>query len=138
MSSRQATPAPRPWFKLDDSFLTRGSIETLADEFPGFGPLAFLALICEASAGVGGGKRTDQDVVDWHYTYFARRIRTDAATVRSIVTAAAKIGLVEILDEAGDSFKLRLLRWNEWAPKDGTAAERQRRSRARRGDMSQE
>jgi hypothetical protein len=122
---------PRSWFTLDDAFLTRGSIESLADEFPGFGPLAIIALIAEARAGVGGGKRKDHDVVEWHYTFLARRIRTAATTARAIVSTAAKVGLIEVIDESGDSFKVRLLRWNEWNAKDPTAAERKRRSRAR-------
>jgi hypothetical protein len=116
---------------LDDAFLTRGSIEALADEFPGFGPLAIIALICEARAGVGGGKRKDHDIVEWRYTFLARRVRADAATARAIVNAAAQIGLIEVMDESGDRFKVRLLRWNEWNAKDPTAAERKRRSRAR-------
>jgi hypothetical protein len=74
---------PRPWFSLDNSFLTRGSIETLADQFPGFGPLAIVALIGEASGRIGGGKRNDFDVLDWHYSYLGRRIRTDATTAKA-------------------------------------------------------
>lgn len=122
---------PRPWFPLDNAFLTRGSIEVLADQFPGFGPLAIVAIVGETNGAVGGGKREDFDVLDWRYSFLARRIRTDAETSRAIVHAAAQLGLVEVLAEGGDEFKLRLLRWGEWHPKDPMGAERTRRSRAR-------
>jgi len=131
--SRTAVERPRPWFPLDNAFLTRGSIEALADQFPGFGPLAIVAIVGETNAAVGGGKRGDFDVLDWRYAYLARRIRTDAATAKAIVHAAADVGLVEVIAEDGDGFKLRLLRWKEWHPKDPLAAERQRQSRARSG-----
>ncbi|MHB8234391.1 MAG: hypothetical protein ACYDHT_07030 [Solirubrobacteraceae bacterium] len=123
---------PRPWFSLDNAFLMRGSIETLADEFPGFGPLAIVALICEASGRIGGGKQSDFDVLDWHYSYLARRLRTDAATAKAIVAAGSVVGLVEVISEDGDAFTLRLLRWKDWHPKDPPATERKRRERARK------
>lgn len=84
---------PRPWFTLDNAFLTRGSIEALADQFGAAGPLAIIALIGETNAGVGGGKRSDFDVLDWHYAYLARRIRSDAAKAKAIVHVAADVGL---------------------------------------------
>lgn len=122
---------PRPWFSLDNAFLTRGSIESLADEFGAAGPLAIIALIGETNASIGGGKRSDFDVLDWHYSYLARRLRVDAAVAAAIVPAAQRVGLVEVISEAGDSFKVRLARWREWHPKDPLAAERKRQERAR-------
>ncbi len=122
---------PRPWFPLDNAFLTRGSIESLADEFGAAGPLAIIALVGETNSAVGGGKRQDFDVLDWHYSYLARRLRIDTATARAIVHASESVGLVKVLAEDGDSFQLRLLRWKEWHPKDPLAAERKKESRAR-------
>jgi hypothetical protein len=124
----EARERPRPWHPLDNAFLTRGSID-LADQFPGFGPLAIVALIAETNGAVGGGKRKDFDVLEWQYSYLARRIRVEPATASAIIHVAEALTLVEMLEEDGDRFKLRLPRWSEWHPKDPGAAERKRRQR---------
>jgi hypothetical protein len=120
---------PRPWWSIDNTFLTRGSIETLADEFGAAGPLAIVALVGEANGAVGGGKRRDFDILDWRYSYLGRRIRVNATTAKAIVEAAVVVGLVEVQSESGDEFKIQLLRWSEWHPKDPLAAERKAKSR---------
>ncbi len=120
---------PRPWFALDNAFLTRGSIESLADQFGPAGPLAVIALIGETGASIGGGKSKDFDVLSWRYSYLARRIRIDATTAQAVVHGAAGVGLVEVISENGDRFAVRLLRWGEWHPKDPLAAERKARER---------
>jgi hypothetical protein len=117
---------PRPWFALDNAFLTRASIESLADNFGPAGPLAIIALVCEASSAI-----RDFGLLDWHYPCLAKRIRTDTETAKAIIHAAVGLGLVKVVSEDGDEFKLRLLRWSEWHPKDPTAAARKRRSRER-------
>jgi len=127
-----ARERPRPWFALDNAFLTRGSIESLADQFGAAGPLAIVALIAETNAAVGGGKTKDFDVLAWHYAYLGRRVRTDVSTARAIISAAADVGLVEVLDQSETTFTVRLPHWHEWHPKDPGGAERQRRSRARK------
>jgi hypothetical protein len=123
---------PRPWVPLDVMFLTRGSIETLGERFKAAGPLTVIALVAEATAAIGGGKRADFDVLEWRYTSLARRVYTDAATAKQIIHAADDLGLVEVLDEPdADRFKLRLLRWKDWHPKDPLAAARKKRERTR-------
>jgi hypothetical protein len=92
-------------------------------------PLATIAIVSETNTAVGGGKSKDFDVLDRRYSYLGRRIRTDVATARAIVHAAAQLGLAEVLTDVGDKFKLRLLRWKEWHPKDPLAAEHKRRHR---------
>lgn len=126
-----AMERPRPWFPLDNAFLTRGSIEVLADEFGAAGPLAIVALVAETNGAVGAGKRSDFDVLAWSYRSLGRRIHVSAARAKAIVQAAAKVGLIELLSETGDAFRARLLRWEEWHPKDPLAAERKQRQRAR-------
>jgi hypothetical protein len=132
-SGSRLSSAPRPWFKLDRTFLTRGSIETLADQFGPAGPLAIIALVCEAASTQGGGKREEFEVIEWRFGFLGRRIRVDAATATAIVRAAAAVGLVELLMDDGERFKLRLLRWKDWHPKDPLAAERQQRHRSKDG-----
>jgi len=121
---------PRPWHPLDASFLTRGTIESLLDQYGAAGALAIVALIGEAKGAVGGGKKGKFEVLDWRYSFLGRRIRVDADQAKAIVHSAAEDGLVTVLEEQGDHFKLSLDRWYEWEVQDPTAAQRQRRHRA--------
>jgi hypothetical protein len=123
---------PRPWFRLDSTFLTRGSIEALGDECGPVGPLAILALIGEAEGAIGTGKRTDFDVVGWRYSYMARRIFSDADATRHAIAEAVKIGLLAMVAEHDDTFTVRLLRWQEWHAKDPGGAVRTQATRRRK------
>jgi hypothetical protein len=123
---------PRPWMPIDRAFLVRGSIETLGEHHGPAGPVVIFALIAEACAPIGGGKREDFDLVAWRYPFLARRAFTTATEARAIVDEARDLGLVELLEDDGEAFRLRLLRFREWHGNDPGAAERQAASRARR------
>jgi hypothetical protein len=123
--------APRHWMKLDLAFLTRGSIEDLGLRCGPAGPLAIIALATETHAANLGGRREDVDTLTWRYSYLARRCFVDADAVRAIVQAAQSIGLVELFDEDGDEFTVRMKRFREWHGKDPNATVRKRASRAR-------
>lgn len=124
---------PRHFFPLDDTFLVRDTIQTLGERHGPQGPLLMVALIAEASGAVTGGKREDFDVVKWTFSAVARRaFVASVEEARAIVQTAHEIGLVEVLEQDELRFRLRLLRWGEWHPKDPGAAGRQKRSRAAR------
>jgi hypothetical protein len=121
---------PRPWFPIDQAFLTRGSIEELGEAHGAAGPLSLIALVAEANMAVGAGKRDNFDVVKWRYRDLGRRIRVDAEEAEAIVRSAERIGLVKIVGEDDGAFTVRLLRWQEWHGRNAGAANRKATERA--------
>lgn len=123
---------PRAHIPLDVAFLDQDSIRDLGEQFGAAGPLTIIALVTEAGAAIPGKGGKDFDIVEGRYSGLARSAYVDERRSRAIVALAAEVGLVEILDQPdAQRFKLRLLKWSKWHPKDPGAAVRKANSRAK-------
>jgi hypothetical protein len=113
---------------VDVAFLEQDTVAELRERFGAVGPLVLLALILDAK---GRPKGPVVGVTEGRYAALARRCGTDETVAGKVVTAGIELGLLESLDSSERRYKLRLVKWLKWEPKDPTGAERQARHRAR-------
>jgi hypothetical protein len=113
---------------VDVAYLEQDTIMELRDRFGAVGPLVFLALMLDAKSKPKGAV---VGVTEGRYAPLARRCATDEVVAQKVLATAAEIGLVELLDCGERRYKVRLVKYDRWEPKDPTAAERQSRRRAK-------
>jgi hypothetical protein len=114
---------------VDVAYLAQDTIIELGERFGAVGPLVWLALILDAK---GTPKGPVPGVTEGRYAALARRCSTDEATASKVIKAAVEVGLLEAIDLGERRYKVRLLKFTKWEPKDAMGAERQARHRARR------
>lgn len=98
------------------------------------GPHSFTVLLGEAAAGVLGRDAIGHAELSWaEFGHFAGIPVTEVrARLREL--AESPFSLVEIVSAGEWTFRVRLVRWEEWdkMPKDRTGAERSARHRAKK------
>lgn len=115
---------PRPHTTLDRDYLAQDTIRDLGDRFGATGPLVFLALILNAGKGITERALDDLGRVELRWSALARETFTDVATVRSIVTTAVELGLLDRFEGDGTRFSARLTKADKWESRPQTGAER--------------
>ena len=120
---------PRPWLPLDVAFLDQDTIRTLGERFGAAGPLAIISLIAEASAAIPTKTKGNFELVESRYAALARRVYIDTEKAKAIMQVAAELGLVDVIEADARRYKVRLLKWDKWHPKDPTAATRKAKQR---------
>lgn len=120
---------PRNWLPLDVEYLNQDTIQELGEAYGPAGPLVFIALIAEARRQAFADARSQQGTVTMRYSALARQAFTGPDVARSVVALAARLRLLDVVDDGSSQFTVFLLKWAKWEPRDVTAAERKRRSR---------
>jgi len=105
--------------------VTAGPIRDLGERHGAAGPLLIVALITQAGGAIPTAKPGSFDVVEGRYAALARRVHINTDEARAILATAADVELVELIETEDRRFKVRLLKWSKWHPKDPTAAARQ-------------
>ena len=91
-----------------------------------------LQLILQASEEIPG-KTKDFDTTGGRYRALARTVGVQASETRSIMDTIERVGLIEKLDtDDPERYRVRLLKWAAWHPKDPNATRRKRQERARK------
>jgi hypothetical protein len=90
----------------------------LGGTFGPAGPLVLVALILEAHKAIPT-KAKDFDCVPMRYAALARRaFLKDGDEARQIIAAAVEVGLLERVEDDGQRFVVRLVKWESWESKN--------------------
>jgi hypothetical protein len=127
---RQFT-SPRPWVRLDLSFLDQDRVRDLGRRFGAAGPLVLIAVITSAKQSAMAGLPAErQGTVSLRYGALRERTFVDSEDrAREIVQRLADCGLLTITDDDNQRFTAHLARWDAWEPRDVNGAARQRKYR---------
>jgi hypothetical protein len=123
--------APRPWVKLDLSFLDQDRVRDLGRRFGAAGPLVLIAVIMSAKQSAMAGLPSErQGTVSLRYGALRERAFVDSEDqAREIVQRLADCGLLTITDDDNQRFTAHLARWDAWEPQAVNGAARQRKYR---------
>jgi hypothetical protein len=126
---------PRNFMPLDVDYYRQDTILDLREEFGNDGPATFLVIIAEAHRQAHAGQHAKQGEVNVRYAALARELGLNAERVAGIVAGIERAGLIGPVGEPEEGrLRGRLTKWDAWESRDVTAAERQRRARAARGE----
>jgi hypothetical protein len=118
----------RVWFARDTGFTADPKVQVLGDEHGPGGPLVIEEMLALAKLRNNGGSFAIS------YASLGRRAFVAPARAKRIVSHAADMELIEMVEQTSKDFTARFPRWARWQVKDPTGAERKSRQRERERD----